>query len=101
MVELVATREVVAAKLDLSGRQVVVALAYLAPEDSVDSHMGLLQEFVTKLVDLDIIILGDFNAKSSVGSNPLHKTDVRGDIVEFCVQHDLVNMNDASIKAAF
>lgn len=43
MVELVATRDVIAAKPDLSRRQVVVTLVYLPPEDSVDSRMGLLQ----------------------------------------------------------
>lgn len=74
MVELVATRDVVDVKLDLSGRQVVVASVYLPSEDSVDLHMNLLQELVTKHVGLNVTILGDFNAKSSVWGNPLHKT---------------------------
>lgn len=63
MVELVETRDVVAVKLNLAGRQGVVAPVYLPPEDSVDSHMSLLQELVTKNVFIDVIILGDFNAK--------------------------------------
>lgn len=48
VVELVATRDVVDEKLDLAGRQGVVASVYLPPEDSVDSHMSLLQELVPK-----------------------------------------------------
>lgn len=48
VVELVATRDVVAVKLDIAGRQMVVASVYLPPGDPVDTYTSLLQERVTK-----------------------------------------------------
>lgn len=66
VVELFTTRDIVAVKLDMAGRQVVVASEYLPPGDYVGTHMSLLQELVTKHEGLDVIILCDFNAKISV-----------------------------------
>lgn len=73
-----------------------MASLYLPPGDSVDTHMSFLQELVTKHKGLDVIILGDFNAKSSMWGSLLHKTHICGvDLLDFCVQHDLIIINDA------
>lgn len=67
VVELVATSDVVAVKLDSADRQIVVISMYLPPEypkDLVDAQMALLHELVTKNMEHDIIILGTYNAKS-------------------------------------
>lgn len=99
VVELIATRDIVAVKLDTDEKQIVMTSLYLPP--GVDTHMSLLQELIQN-DGIDIIILGDLNAKSLVWGNPLHKTDVRGDdLLQFCVQNNLMIIKDASSEATF
>lgn len=63
VVQLVATRDVVVVKLDMAGRQVVVASEYLSPGASAHTPASRAN---SKHEGLDVIILGDFRAKCSV-----------------------------------
>lgn len=102
VVELLATRDIVAIKLDISSKQVAVASIHMPPEGSIDTHMNLLQELINKQVGNDIVILGDFNAKSSVWGNPIFKSDVRrDDVLTFCIQNDLMIMNEPINEVTF
>lgn len=58
VVEQVATRDVVADKLDMAGRKMVVVSVYLPPGDPVDTHMSLLEELVTKHEGLESFNFG-------------------------------------------
>lgn len=77
--QLLATRDVVAVTLDLSGRQVIGALVYMTPEGPIDTHINLLHGLIQRQVGNAFIIQNDFNAKSLMWDNLLFKMDDRGD----------------------
>lgn len=73
-----ASSYVVAVSVDLGDQvKVIIVSVYIPPQDEVDVDADLLRDLLDR--HKSFLILGDFNAKSTLWGNPLHATDARGD----------------------
>lgn len=98
--ELFVSRDIVAVLLDLD--QIVVVSVYFEPDKEIDEQLLILEDLLVKHKDRNILLLGDFNAKSAVWGNPLHKSNDRGDLIlELTIQHGLTIYNNPQSDETF
>lgn len=93
-VELMAERDIAAVSLELRDYVKIVLVSMYLPPPKTDVEITY-QEEMDSSSDKSVVVVGDFNSKSSVWRNSLHKSDACSDfILKFCVQNDLFILND-------
>lgn len=70
--KLLTDKDVAAVLLDMQEINVLVVSAYRSPEFEISSQLDLLHELGDKHKETNIIVVDDFNVKSSVWGSPLH-----------------------------
>lgn len=70
--KLLSDKDVAALLIDLQEINVLVVSVYHSPGFEISSQLDLLQDLGDKHKETNIIVVDDFNAKSSVWGNPLH-----------------------------
>ncbi|GBM33179.1 hypothetical protein AVEN_83687-1 [Araneus ventricosus] len=83
-----------AIKIELSGEKLFLISVYCPPSDDLGENINEITALLLRFPEEKIIILRDFNAKSSIWGP--RNTDKRGNIVRDLIsQFDLVVLNDS------
>lgn len=97
---LIIEQNLLAAKIKKGNREIVVVNCYCPPRESVNATLSKIENFIRNSNYLDILIMGDFNAKAELWGS--HITDEKGDkIIEFIVSNNLTLLNERTSPPTF
>ncbi|GBO13378.1 hypothetical protein AVEN_224433-1 [Araneus ventricosus] len=93
-------KKLVAKEIELSGEKFPMISVYCSPSEELGENINEISTLLLSFSQEKIVILGDFNAKSSIWGP--RNTDKRGNIVHDLInQFDLVVVNDSDSLPSF
>ncbi|GIY48274.1 hypothetical protein CDAR_470171 [Caerostris darwini] len=79
---------IVIALTKIQQQEFLLICTYCPPRDNIEHNLNIIQQWIEKYQHSNILIMGDFNAKSPVRGK--RREDSRGThLINFCINNDI------------
>lgn len=89
---IIIEQKLIAVKINKGERELLIINCYCPPNENVERAMSAIGNILQKFIDINTIIMGDFNSKHQIWGST--ETDEKGEkVLEFTVLHNLTLLN--------